>query len=194
MIVSYGGLAAPYRCKQVGTGMGSEQNSRKLNLYLRHRAALIDYALPIVGDRMTAEDVVQDAWLRFSGVGAQDARTNLILRPVGYLYRIVRNLAVDHTRRRVSESWAGDETLDLMADAGVPADRTIESREKLKALHRALAALPERERTAFDMHRMQSMTYAQIGVALEVSQTRAFELVSAALAHCVTQLMDQGHL
>lgn len=131
--------------------MGSEQNSRRLNLYLRHRAALIDYALPIVGDRMAAEDVVQDAWLRFSGEGRDDARTPLILRPVGYLYRIVRNLAVDHSRRRMSERWTGDDRLDALVDPAVSADRTIEACEKLKALHRALAALPERERIAFDM-------------------------------------------
>lgn len=33
----------------IGMGMGSEYHSRKLNLYLRHRAELIDYATPIMG-------------------------------------------------------------------------------------------------------------------------------------------------
>src|SRR3546814_2652242 len=76
--------------------MGSEQHSRKLNLYLRHRAELIDYATPIVGDRALAEDVVQDAWLRFSEAGSHDAKTRLIRQPVGYLYRIVRR-SEEHT-------------------------------------------------------------------------------------------------
>lgn len=174
--------------------MGSEYHSRKLNLYLRHRAALIDYATPIVGDRMLAEDVVQDAWVRFSDVGARDAGARLILRPVGYLYRIVRNLAVDLSRKQVAENWADDGGLAALADPAAGADTAIEGREKLKALHRALAALPERERMAFDMHRMRGMTYAQIGAALNVSQTRAYELVHAALSHCMARLMDDGHL
>src|SRR3546814_1293981 len=83
--------------------MGSEQHSRKLNLYLRHRAELIDYATPIVGDRALAEDVVQDAWLRFSEAGSHDAKTRLIRQPVGYLYRIVRNLALDRSEEHTSE-------------------------------------------------------------------------------------------
>lgn len=173
--------------------MGTEQRSRNLNIYLRHRSDLIDYAARYVGDRMLAEDVVQDAWVRFSEMGKRDAAARLILRPVGYLYRIVRNLAVDMSRRRATESSDGDGALGLIPDSAVSADRSIEGREKLKALHRALAALPERERLAFDMHRMQGMTYAQIATALGISQTRAFELVRGALEHCVERLLREGH-
>ncbi len=74
----------------------------KLQLYLSHRAALIEYAMPIVGDRMRAEDVVQEAFLRFAPARpapADPARN----QPLGYLYRIVRNLALDLTRRRLTE-------------------------------------------------------------------------------------------
>jgi len=174
--------------------MGSEHHSRKLNLYLRHRAELIDYATPIVGDRALAEDVVQDAWLRFSEIGLRDSKAHLIRQPAGYLYRIVRNLALDVSRRRASENWADETRLPEVPDLAVDAGRAMEGREKLKALHRALAELPERKRLAFDMHRMQGLTYAEIGVALGLSQTRAYELVRAALEHCMMTLMDGGHL
>lgn len=174
--------------------MGSEQHSRKLNLYLRHRAELIDYATPIVGDRALAEDVVQDAWLRFSEAGSRDAKARTIRQPLGYLYRIVRNLALDISRHQATENWAGDRDMSDIPDNTVDAGRAMEGREKLKALHRALAELPERERLAFDMHRMQGLTYAEIGLALGLSQTRAYELVRAALEHCMIKLMDGGHL
>lgn len=174
--------------------MGSEYQSRNLNIYLRHRAELIDYASRYVGDRALAEDVVQDAWVRFSETGKRDAAARLILRPVGYLYRIVRNLAVDMSRRHAAENWESDAGLAIMPDTAATIDIEIEGREKLKALHRALAELPERERMAFDMHRMQGMTYAQIGTALKISQTRAYELVRIALEQCVDRLLDDGHL
>lgn len=174
--------------------MGSEHDSRRLNLYLRHRAELIDYATPIVGDRMLAEDVVQDAWVRFSEVRRKDASARLILRPAGYLYRIVRNLALDMARLRASEHWTDGSELTAVPDPAVSADRVIEDREKLKALHHALAELPERQRLAFAMHRMQHMTYRQIAAALNISQTRAHELVRAAFEHCIARLMDSGHL
>lgn len=60
----------------------------KLDIYLANRQALVDYVAPIVGGQAQAEDVVQDAWLRFD---ARDTRP--VQRPVAYLYRIVRNLA-----------------------------------------------------------------------------------------------------
>lgn len=81
----------------------------KLQLYLSHRAALLDYAAPIVGCRARAEDVVQEAWLRFS---RQDDSAD-IRHPASYLYRIVRNLALDQTRRNATEKAqpGGDELL-----------------------------------------------------------------------------------
>ncbi|MCD6074877.1 MAG: hypothetical protein K0Q70_1760, partial [Rhodospirillales bacterium] len=44
-----------------------KSDTAKLTLFLTHRTALIDYAAPIVGDRSRAEDVVQEAFIRFSG-------------------------------------------------------------------------------------------------------------------------------
>src|SRR3546814_4892127 len=89
------------------------------------------------------------------------------------------------SRRQTAENLADETRLPEVPDLTVDAGRAMEGREKLKALHRALAELPERERRAFEMHRMQGMTYAEIGVAMGLSQTRAYELVRAALEHCM---------
>nr|WP_269807513.1 sigma factor [Pseudomonas sp. NMI795_08] len=86
---------------------------------MAHRPALVDYATPIVGCRARAEDVVQEAWLRFSRQpGDADIR-----HPASYLYRIVRNLALDQTRRTATEKAqpGGDEILaELPASAAAP--------------------------------------------------------------------------
>lgn len=72
---------------------------QRLQLYLAHRVALVDYAVSLVGCRARAEDVVQEAWLRFSRQGDNAA----IHSPASYLYRIVRNLALDQLRRSATE-------------------------------------------------------------------------------------------
>jgi RNA polymerase sigma-70 factor (ECF subfamily) len=44
---------------------------------------------------MDAEDVVQEAYFRLAALDGH----NQVAQPVGYIYRIVRNLAVDLIRR-----------------------------------------------------------------------------------------------
>ena len=70
------------------------------SLFIEHRGSLVDYATRIVGSRAQAEDLVQEAWLRFDEV----ARKRFLDEPLGYLYRIVRNLALDGRRRASLES------------------------------------------------------------------------------------------
>ena len=75
-------------------------NSPTLALFMRQRSALVSYASSIIGSRVQAEDLVQEAWLRFD----EASRGRFIDDATGYLYRIVRNLALDSKRRLVRES------------------------------------------------------------------------------------------
>ncbi len=67
-----------------------------LGVFLAHRGELVSYAAAIVGDRTRAEDVVQEAYLRFDAA----ALGRPLDEPLGYLYRIVRNIALDGRRQR----------------------------------------------------------------------------------------------
>ena len=58
---------------------------------MEHRRALVEYAARIVGSRAQAEDLVQEAWFRLDAA----VRKRAIHEPLAYLYRIVRNLALD---------------------------------------------------------------------------------------------------
>jgi len=167
---------------------------RSLDVYLSHRTALIDYAAPIVGCRAKAEDVVQDAFLRYSAreAHASSGHANApqpIARPVSYLYRIVRNLALDWVRRSAAQA----ETTDDIALARLPAstatpEQTALDRDRLRLLAEALAELPERTRTAFDMHRIEGRSLQEVATHLGVSVVRAHQLVKDALRHAVLRL------
>ena len=160
----------------------------KLQLYLAHRPALVDYATPIVGCRARAEDVVQEAWLRFSRQpGDADIR-----HPASYLYRIVRNLALDQTRRTATEKAqpGGDEILaELPANDASP-EQAVSQQNELAAISRALETLPLRTRTAFEMHRLGGFTLQQVASHLDVSVSLVHQLVRDALRHCLEQLED----
>jgi RNA polymerase sigma factor (sigma-70 family) len=157
----------------------------KLEIYLANRKALVDYAAPIVGGRAQAEDVVQDAWLRFDGRDASP-----IQQPVAYLYRIVRNLAVDLTRRLHTDKYQADgaELLaTLPADTPSP-EHQLYRQDELRQLESAMAQLPERTRIAFEMHRLGGCTLQQVANHLGISIGLVHQLVRTALTHCAEQL------
>ncbi|MBA5868513.1 MAG: sigma-70 family RNA polymerase sigma factor [Nitrospira sp. CR2.1] len=164
--------------------MNDEQ--QKLDLYLSHRGELINYAAGIVGCRTMAEDVVQEAYLRFH----RPADRPDVATPVGYLFRIVRNLAVDWSRRLTLERRHIDvcETPPAVAESRPSPEEEVASRQELQLVMDALAELPERTRLALELHRFGGFTMEQIGTRLNLSATSAHNLIHQALAHCQSRV------
>lgn len=156
-------------------------------LYVEHRSSLIDYATRIVGSRAQAEDVVQEAWLRFDCV----ARQRLLSEPLPYLYRIVRNLALDGRRRLVLERGIViDSDLEVVeAPTGEPTPETAAVyRDDLRLLREVMNELPERTRIAFEMYRIGGCKLREVADFLDISVALAQALVADALEHCKHRL------
>lgn len=160
----------------------------KLEVYLSHRSALVDYATPILGCRARAEDVVQESYVRFAG---QDDNATALRQPVAYLYRVVRNLALDCLRHLSLEKAAPEDALEQVAAPAASPEREALYRDELRVLAEALAELPERTRTAFEMHRLGGHTQQQIAARLGVSVGLVNRLIDDALTHCAERL-DKG--
>lgn len=157
-------------------------NDPKLDLYLSHRRALIDYARSIAGGRAQAEDVVQDAWLRFADTRSDHTLSN----PLGYLYRIVRNLALDAGRRLATEQREPESATrlgELVASTPSPEAQVCDE-DALQMIAKALLELPDRTRIAFEMHRLGDYTLQQIAQHLGVSVGLVHSLVRDAMTHC----------
>jgi RNA polymerase sigma-70 factor (ECF subfamily) len=155
-----------------------------LAFYLAHRGELVKYASSIVGDRAQAEDVVQEAWMRFGAA----AKARPLDEPVGYLYRIVRNLAVDDRRRMQREQQVVQADAEAVAsetaDEGPSPEATVAARDELRLLDEAMAELPTRTRIALEMRRFGGCKLKEIAAHLGVSVTVAHDLVAEGVAHC----------
>lgn len=158
-------------------------------VFVTHREALKRVARKLLGDAQSADDLVQDAYLKLleatDDIAVQDV--DAVREPLGYAHRMVRNLAIDRLRRGALESRLFDE--DGTGDAaGFPGAETPEAlaieRQQLTLLAQALAELPERVRRVFELVRLEGRTQREIAEQLGLSPTRVHGLLQDALEHC----------
>ena len=163
-------------------------NSESLvGVFMRRRAALVDYAARIVGSREAAEDLVQEAWLRVDGLAVSQTMEH----PRGYIYRIVRNLAFDAVRRTNFERRLfiqNDDVARTVSDALASPEASLSHRQELAIVMEALEELPERTREAFSLYRIQGLKLKDVAERLEISVALAHALVFDGLAHCRDRL------
>nr|WP_281352380.1 RNA polymerase sigma factor SigJ [Phytoactinopolyspora alkaliphila] len=147
-----------------------------------HRSMLFGVAYRLLGSKTDADDVLQDAYLRWRGVPVDQVR-----EPRRYLTRIVTRLAIDRMRdRQRRESYVGTwlpeplptgssavlpgavqlDPLDSVEQRDTIATATLYLMERLDPLERAVFVL----RTAFEL------PYAEIADIVERSEEHCRQL------------------
>jgi RNA polymerase sigma-70 factor (ECF subfamily) len=116
-------------------------------LFVAHQRRLFKYFLRAVGQVDTARDLTQDVFLRVSRAPIPDASADDLR---GWLFRIARNLALDHFRRRRRHP----EAAAIASDDGRPASQDVDL-----AVNDALRALPDLERDVFLMREVAGLSY-----------------------------------
>lgn len=109
---------------------------------------LAGYALSLVGDRVVAEDLAQEALVRLY------ARWGLVREARPYVFRTVTNLARDRWRRQQSERRA---LPDLLDDATPAADLSVLD---------AVGRLPAGLRTVVLLHYYADLPLAEVARAV----------------------------
>jgi RNA polymerase sigma factor (sigma-70 family) len=164
--------------------------SRTLDVFFSCRQALVKYAASIVGDRARAEDVVQEAYLRLHPLSSQELDD--IRQPVAYVYRVVRNLSLDASRSELRSQQRHATPPEWLAPVmAVEPEEACERDNALAHLAFALDGLPEANRRALEMHRLEGLTLAQIAERLGVSLATAHRLVRDAMVRLARALPDE---
>lgn len=134
-------------------------------LYREHAAHVHRFALYLSGDPALADDLVSEAFVR-----VWTARERVDLTTVrGFLFAIVRNLFL-HERRRQERRSPLDERI---ASSAPLADDLVSDRSSLNTVLRALATLPEIDRTALLMRAGDNIPYEEIAATLGISTSAA---------------------
>jgi RNA polymerase sigma-70 factor (ECF subfamily) len=148
-----------------------------------HGPALVLLARQWVATHADAEDVVQEAFIRFW------RSRERVAEPVAYLYACVKHCGLDWQRsgkRRLKreEATARPEAEGLFAGG-------VEERERRLVIEAALANLPEKQREVLVMKVWGGLTFNQIAEALAISIDTAASRYRYALARLHEELAEE---
>jgi RNA polymerase sigma-70 factor, ECF subfamily len=155
--------------------LGQGDETALTELLERYWKPLVKYALGFVGDLDSAEDIVQDASVRVW-------RSRANWRPIGsvpsYLYRIVRNLALQEQKRRKGRQRLG--SLDFHTDAPATPAEELDRMRIRHALQGGLDTLSPRRRETVILTRFHNLSYNEVAEIMGISpQTVANQMSSA---------------
>ncbi|MGY0055705.1 RNA polymerase sigma-70 factor [Streptomyces sp. LZ34] len=158
-----------------------EQATRE---FVAARPQLFGIAYRVLGSSVEAEDIVQEAWLRWQNADRADVR-----EPAAFLATVTARLAINHAQsaRVRRESYIGPwlpEPVDTSLDPQLGAERA-------EALELAVLFLLEKlnpvERAAYVLREAFGYPYKQIADMLETSEANTRQLVSRARKHLVAE-------
>lgn len=122
-------------------------------LFSAEESGLLRYAIGLVGRRSVAEELVQETFLRLHQVWSE------VENPRGWLYRSLRNLALNHLRDRPKESELHEET----APSGEKLPVEQLGRDEAVGLVRLrLAELPAEDRELIQLKYLDNLKYQEI--------------------------------
>lgn len=160
-------------------------HSRLNAVFIAHRPCLLRTVQRLVDNPNTAEDLVQDTYLRVRQALGRSEIDHL--EP--FVFRTARNLALDHLRaRRVRQRtlidavpWAVVQAVTAQAS---PLAEAAHAQRLLVRLGTRIAQLTPRQQQIFSLSRLQGRTNAQIASRLQVSASTVQKELKLVMAFC----------
>lgn len=145
-----------------------------------HRNLLFAIAYRLLGSAADAEDVVQDAWFKWSA----DDRSR-VSDPKAYLSRIVSNLSMERLRstRRQRETYVGPWLPEPILTEADTADNVAAAESVSMAMLVVLETLSPLERAVFVLKDVFDFSYAEIAEAVERSESAVRQAAHRAREH-----------
>jgi RNA polymerase sigma-70 factor (TIGR02957 family) len=148
-----------------------------IEAFEEHRGLLFSVAYRMLGTVADAEDIVQEAWLRWSA--ADRAK---VADPKAYLIRIVTNTAIDRLRsaRARRESYVGSWLPEPVLTSPDVAENVELAESVSLAMLVVLETLTPLERAVFVLREVFDMSHTEIATALERTETSVRRTASRA--------------
>ena len=146
----------------IAFGHGDRDAARALTIRLTPR--VLGYAARVLNDRAEAEDVAQEAMLRLWRIAPEWRQGEA--KVTTWLYRVVTNLCTDRLRKRRN---VGLDSIEEPADDAPNVVTNMLNAQRMSALEQALQSLPERQRQAVVLRRIEGVSNPEIADVMDLS-------------------------
>lgn len=133
------------------------------------------------------EDIVQETYVRICEISNEET----INSPRSFMYRIVKNLALDHVKRaehRLSISLEDNQHADiqdLIEQAGEDVTfNTVASKEEFELFCRAVRQLPVQCRRVFVLKKVYGYSQKEIAADLNISESTVEKHIAFGIKRC----------
>ncbi len=134
-------------------------------IFQKYYQALYQFAGRFIKDAQTAENIVQDVFVKL-WMNRENCLITSSLK--SYLYAATRNTALNYLRSEKKQISTNDLMNDRQDTAANPEERIIEN-EMIDRVHKAIEKLPEKCRYIYLMKRYDDLKYHEIAEILDVS-------------------------
>jgi len=158
------------------------------SLYAAHESALLAYAQSLVKQNETAQDIVQEAFMRLH------ADFENVRQPQAWLYRTVHNLAVNQLRagRKIVPLVAEEANQIELCDAQPLPDEYLAKMEAIGQTRLSLDVLDARSRELIRLKFEEGLSYKEISERTSLSISNVGYLLHHALKDLAEALQKAG--
>ncbi len=134
------------------------------NLFETYCQALIYFAWRYVKNTQIAENIVQDVFLM---IWFNRTKLNPALKIKPYLYKAVKNQAMQHLRKTKFENQK--ENIQSLDSSTKSPEDILDEKEIAISVQRAISELPSKCRLIFTMSKYSNLTYSEIAEIQNIS-------------------------
>ncbi len=158
------------------------------SLYAAQESALLMYAQKLVNHAETAQDIVQEAFLKLH------AGFDTVRQPQPWLYRTVHNLAMNHIRkgRKIVPLLAEESEQHEMPDGKPLPDEYLARMEAIGQTRLCLEGLDKRSRELIRLKFEEGLSYKEISQRMSLSISNVGYLLHHTLKQVGATLAKEG--
>ena len=172
----------------VDTSTDLSLSARLQQCYIDHADELVAYTIKHFSmDRAQAEDIIQSTFIKISESDTEIKNVRV------YAFRVAHNLAIDILRKQKRHTEKQQVIYNTHSDSDQRCpERDWSAKQLLTMVNNVIWAMPEKRRKLFIMHRIENLSYAEIGRQMGLSESAVRKHVAKGLDDCI-KVMGADH-